>query len=714
MSGSPKHPVAIVGGGPIGLSCSILLSLRKIPHILFERHAGTAIHPKACGINQRTTEIFRVMGIEEEVYAVSAPQEIAGRTAWYTDIGPEAKEIASRDAWGGGPYAEEYAKHGPTRYAILPQIRLEPILKRRAEQLNPTGIKYSAEVTSLSDSAQQGTATLQVRHLSNPSSPEETIRARFVICADGGRSFTSALSIPWLGERDIFNMVTAHMRAPLRAIHPDPNNFITWLTHPDRGGSTNTGFLYQIGPWPLKDNGHNEEWVFVCSPNADDPARFDKAALERRIRDTLGIDEDVPVDVLSLSHWNVNAIHAATYRAGQRGRVFLVGDAAHKIPPWGALGMNTGIQDAFNLIWKLAMVLDPPPALLGMTEGLESPKGFIGSASSGLALYEDDMACLSPLLDSYSTERLPLGRAVGLSSLHNLRAHSLVLDAALGLEPGTDPATVSRNRAAISAYFDPAHPAYDEKRTAVRKALSVLDREFKAPGTEVGWFYPGVGARMAPAGDMNAGSEPSQQLPTPLPSSVAVPRDPLEGGQLDPDGAFRSDVYAPSTLPGHHLPHVWVTRRRPGGEKAGKEKQKEEKSTALRDLIPLDRLLLIARRRGIGWESVAWGLIQGVVVQERDIVEDTPPFAKKEQLGDVMWREMAVWDDDAVGTWAAVCGVSERGAVLVRPDGIVAWRGEWSDDLATRGLWGRVVRRALYLESTDSGEPVEYIRGRLS
>jgi 2-polyprenyl-6-methoxyphenol hydroxylase-like FAD-dependent oxidoreductase len=64
MTTSQLHPVAIIGGGPVGLSSSIFLSLRNIPYVLFERHHGTLIHPKACGLNQRTGEIFRQMGVE--------------------------------------------------------------------------------------------------------------------------------------------------------------------------------------------------------------------------------------------------------------------------------------------------------------------------------------------------------------------------------------------------------------------------------------------------------------------------------------------------------------------------------------------------------------------------------------------------------------------------------------------------------------------------
>jgi len=150
MPGSSEiYPVAVIGGGPVGLCSSILLSLRGIPHALFERRASTAIHPKACGINQRTTEILRKLGIEEAVYAISGPPEVTSRTAWYTGLGPEGKEIASRYAWGAGPYAEEFSKHSPSKYATLPQIRLEPILKHRAQELNSEALKYRAEVTDV-------------------------------------------------------------------------------------------------------------------------------------------------------------------------------------------------------------------------------------------------------------------------------------------------------------------------------------------------------------------------------------------------------------------------------------------------------------------------------------------------------------------------------------------------------------------------------------
>jgi 2-polyprenyl-6-methoxyphenol hydroxylase-like FAD-dependent oxidoreductase len=322
------HPVIIIGGGPVGLTCSILLSLRGIANVLFERHPSTSIHPKAAGINQRTTEVFRVMGIEEEVYAHATPAEVAGRTAWYTSLGEEGREVFSRDAWGGGQYEAEYATHSPSKYCILPQIRLEPILKRRAIELNSTGIRYNHEVSSTREDGDSIEVTVKERM----SGQVSLHRAQYVIVADGGRMFTDQLGVKWSGEADIMTMISAHIRAPIRSLHPDNRNFMTWFTNPAMGGSTRTGYLYQLGPWPeAMTNPDAEEWMFVCAQTEDDPEVFDAETTLARARKTIGIP-DLAIEVISISPWTVNAIYASQWRVG---RCFLVGDSAHRIPPWG-------------------------------------------------------------------------------------------------------------------------------------------------------------------------------------------------------------------------------------------------------------------------------------------------------------------------------------------------------------------------------------------
>ena len=602
----PVHPVAIIGGGPIGLSASILLSLRKIPHVLFERHPGTSIHPKACGINQRTTEIFQLMGIYDDVKAIACPDDIKVRTAWYTSLGKDGsdgkgtdgqsvdgREIWSRYAWGGGPVAAEYEKHGPTRYEIVPQIRLEPVLVKRAKGLNPDGVRYGIEVTDLEE--RDDCVALKV--VDRGTGATEEVLARFVIAADGGRSITDKLGVKWLGERDILDMVTAHLRAPIRSRHPDPTNFMTWFSHPDAGGSIRTGYLYQIGPWPFDDpeDEAREEWVFACAPDLNDPIRSDKNAMLKRIQDTLKLG-DLPIEVISLSHWNVNALSAERYR---KGRVFLVGDAAHRIPPWGALGMNSGVQDVHNLIWKLELAL-------------KDEKKF------------------NSLLESYDTERRPIGHRVGQSSLYNMRSHALVMDAALGMGPEK---SAEENRKAILSFFDKTHPEHEKKRQAVEGASKVLDLEFKAPGAEAGWFYPGIG-------------EATEEDHAP---------------QLLDDGSLNTELVVPSTVPGHHLPHLWIYR----------EGQKQ----ALRDLLLLDKLLLIAD------DDPGWDMIEGDLVEVQRVTTTGTCGG---------WAE-------PTQEWERLLGNNE--AVLVRPDGIIAWRGSWQDSLPQ--LWPIILERTLYIGSDD-------------
>ncbi|KAM0723367.1 hypothetical protein Q7P37_000353 [Cladosporium fusiforme] len=588
-------PVVIIGGGPVGLSCSILLSLRGISNILFERHSSTSIHPKACGINQRTMEIFRVMGVEEEVYTHAAPAEMAGRTAWYTSLGKDGKEILSRDAWGGGEYAAEYATYSPSRYCILPQIRLEPILKRRAIELNPDCIFYNHEVCT-ADNLDDGVRVTVKNRTTNDIAEH---RGKYLIVADGGRDFTEKLGVSWSGEGGLVTMSSAHIRSPIRPLHPDNRNFITWFTNPEMGGSMRTGYLYQLGPWPeAMTNPEVEEWIFACGLTEDDPATFDEETILARARKTIGIP-DLEMELISLSHWTVNALYASQWRVGKS---FLVGDSAHRIPPWGALGMNSGVQDAHNLIWKLGLAIQDP-------------------------LRYD------ALLDTYHTERLDVGKRVGETSLHNMKSHAGKIDAAMGVSVAQ---TKKENIAAGAAFFDAEHPDYALKQEKVVLASQALDTEFKAPGYELGWFYQSA--------DLNGES------------------DETHGGQLLEDGSLVHHTYFPSTIPGHHLPHAWL--------------EKDGKSVAIRDLLDLEAMTLFSEDE----QSLAIddGRIQVVIV------------------GPSGW-------DDPSGQWRKYRGVDASGSVLVRPDGIVAWRGALM--ASDRQGWRRLVDRVLKVPAVaENGE----------
>ncbi|KAJ0422519.1 FAD binding domain-containing protein [Aspergillus carlsbadensis] len=593
----------IIGGGPVGLLTSISLSSHGIPHTLFERYPGTSIHPKAVGLHQRTIEVLRALGLEDEILAHAAPRSSHARTAWYTDLGPDRREILSRDGWGGGRHAAEYQGISPCDYTILPQIRLEPILLARARELNPGGILHNAEVVDVVEAPGSDSVAVTVHHAD--TNETKTYSASYVIAADAGRTVGPKLGIESRGETDILDMVSAHIRAPgLRKWHPDPKVLIIWFIDPVKGGSIRTGYLYHLGPYNnsteggADGDGLGDEWMFACATSTADPRKFNEEDMLARLTETLKIPDgelDGGIEFLSTSHWIVNAVVADRFRS-EGGRVFLVGDAAHRIPPWGALGLNTGVQDVHNLSWKLA---------LSIKNGTE----------------------LSELLDTYEEERRPIALRVAQTSLSSLRCHSLGMDRALGIDVNK---SAAENQASFDGYFDKSHPLHGQMRDAVAQAQRALDQEFHAPGAEAGWFYPSA--------DIN--------------NEDGVIR---HDGQIGEDGEFDVCTYHPSTIPGHHMPHFWVV--------------KDGVRRSTRDLVRRDKCVLFTK-------STEWT----THLRESGLVE-------VQVLGGEGWV-------DEQDQWAEFTGVEDAGAVLVRPDGIVAWRSKEVGSLTREDIEG-IIKRIL-------------------
>ncbi|KAL9113826.1 MAG: hypothetical protein Q9227_001960 [Pyrenula ochraceoflavens] len=576
-----SYPVAIIGGGPVGLAISILLSLQQIPHVLFERHASTSIHPKSMGLNHRTVEIFRRIGLWDALLYYRAPPETVSRTAWYTSLGPEGRCINVRDSWGGGGYQEEYEQLSHVPYVTISQLRLEPILKARAEELNPHGIRYSCEVKGVREGE-----NVMLDVLDRRAGDTAKVEAEYALVADGGRGMTTDLGFQWEGEQNIVDMVGAHIKAPISLYHPDPSVFLSWFVNPELGGSVLSGYLYHLGPWPdRKGHPELEEWNFACARLPNDPDRFDKKSMLERLHRTLKIP-NLEVELLSLSHWYINACTANHYRT-PKGRLFLIGDAGHLQPPFGALGLNTGIQDANNLVWKLAMALKS-----------ERPEDFDG------------------LLATYESERLPIAQRVASSSLTNMRGHSDIMDRALGISATQTP---KENTEAAREFFNVEDlQAGAKKREAVELASRKMDIEFHAIGSEDGWFY---------------------NMPAELDDGNQDGIDVRHGGQINAFGEFHTLNYYPSTIPGHHVPHLWL------------EKDGLRKST--RELLAFEKFTLLPAVFGEDWLRLKSGLVS---------VE----FISSEGC-EGQWR-------DVEGRWEELRGVSSEGAILVRPDGIVAWR----------------------------------------
>jgi 2-polyprenyl-6-methoxyphenol hydroxylase-like FAD-dependent oxidoreductase len=197
--------------------------------------------------------------------------------------------------------------------------------------LNPDGIFYNHEVESVEE--KDGHVLVHFRERrKDVDATLQTIETLYALGCDGGRALANQLDIAMSGESDIVDMVTAHIRSPISRHRPDPNIFLHWFISPELGGSLKTGYLYHIGPYPMDPE--TEEWVFACARLSHERSRpFSKDDMLQRMQQTLKI-QDLEVEILSLSHWYVNAIVAAQYRSNAGG-VFLVGDAAHRIPPWG-------------------------------------------------------------------------------------------------------------------------------------------------------------------------------------------------------------------------------------------------------------------------------------------------------------------------------------------------------------------------------------------
>jgi putative polyketide hydroxylase len=386
-----ETPVLIVGGGPVGLTASIWLSRFGVPSLLVERHPGTAIHPKARGINIRTMEIFRQSGavraagrrgagdpavrgeymdLETEVRAAGLPQDRVRFIIW-------AESLAGRELERRMParMRADVQAISFVSAALCAQDDLEPVLRRHAESRGPGALRFSTELTSLEPTADGVVATL---------GDGERVRARWVIAADGARSrVREALGIPLEGTPFLYRSVNVLLHADLTPWTADRPAALYFVEQPDLRATF------------LTINGANR-WGFLINnlPETTDFAAYTPERCVALVRQGAGV-ADLDVEILGVAPWTAAAQVATRLRAG---RVFLAGDAAHHMPPTGGFGLNTGVQDVHNLAWKLAGV-------------------FHGWADESL-------------LDSYDAERRPFARAITAQALANSAAMGRVIGAA--------------------------------------------------------------------------------------------------------------------------------------------------------------------------------------------------------------------------------------------------------------------------------------------
>ncbi|HUT76884.1 MAG TPA: FAD-dependent monooxygenase, partial [Polyangia bacterium] len=312
--------VLVVGGGPVGLTASLLLSAAGIPNVVVERRLETLRAPAAHVLRQRPMEVFERLGVAAAIRR-AAPDLPVDFITWCATLGgPEIgrldvrAELAGKDVWTN-----------------CPQNLLEPVLLEHARAEPSATVLHGVECTGLDQGDGRVRATIRASDGS-----ERAIDAAWVIAADGAGSPTRhRLDIPMVGDGPQGRFFMVHFEADLRPWVEQRPGPLFWIMNPEAGG---TLIVHEV------ERSH----VFMTLRHGTDG---EEEALPAKLAAALA----VPVDcrILSVDAWSPHVQVAERYREG---RVFLAGDAAHRFPPSGGLGLNTGILDVDTLTCLLAEV----------------------------------------------------------------------------------------------------------------------------------------------------------------------------------------------------------------------------------------------------------------------------------------------------------------------------------------------------------------------
>ncbi len=341
-------PVLVVGGSLVGLSTALFLADNGVAPVVVERHRGPAIHPRAALFFQRTVELWRSVGLEDEILTASSLEfEQNGAVMSVESLG--GKEVE----WFFRTVNEGVEELSPSPRLFVTQIGLEPILRRRAEELGAE-VRYSWETVSVQEDGDGVAAT--VRH--RESGDEETIRAPYVVAADGAHSpIRERLGIPMHGHGSFSNSITIYFRADVKPLLRERNLSVIYVFGPRLQGFFRFSLAGDAGFLVVNKaiDEHGELSADLWGDTSDEKC-------VEFVREALG-DPEIAVDVENVQRWNASAEWADRF---QEGRIFLAGDSGHVMPPTGGYGGNVGVQDAHNLAWKLAYVVqgDAGPRLL--------------------------------------------------------------------------------------------------------------------------------------------------------------------------------------------------------------------------------------------------------------------------------------------------------------------------------------------------------------
>jgi 2-polyprenyl-6-methoxyphenol hydroxylase-like FAD-dependent oxidoreductase len=524
--------VLIIGGGPVGLTGALCLSQLGVTSHVIERDPSTTTAPKARAVNTRSMEVFRQLGLEEAICREALPLE-----SWRFLF---CDEIAGRE-WARVEDPVDVSAHvSPTWRRTVMQSHVEAVLAEAVLASPHARISFGSTLTALVQDDDGVTATVR----DEETGQTRELRARYLIGADGTQSSVRPmLGIELPGETGLARSSTIHHRTDLSPWLADRPCTLAMTAKPG-GPMASTGVAKGL-----------EEWVTMVTLSDEPGQRFedlDEARCIEIVRSVVGVP-DLDVEILHVGSFTINFQLAASFR---KGRVFLAGDAAHRIPPTGGFGMNLGVQGVHNLCWKLAASLH----------------GASGDA----------------LLDSYDVERRASAERVGGWSQQNI------------------PRIVALLSARVNDDADQIQAASTEMEKYVRNI-----------GMDLGTIY----------------------------ASDALIADGLSQESDDPSR------YLPSSAPGGRAPHCWLE-----GEKG---------SLSTLDLFGAG-FVLLADEAGKAWVEVGEKLAS-------DLEAELGIGLQAYRVG----ADAELRDPD--GGFRSAYALPRGGAVLVRPDGHVAWRSANGD-----------------------------------
>ncbi len=552
--------VFIVGTGPTGSTAALALATYGVRVQIITRYRWLSNTPRAHITNQRTMEALRDLGIDGEVARYGSRWDLMGDTLFTTSLaGPEVARIRT---WGTGDDRHgDYVKGSPSGMLDVPQPYLESVILKNAAERGANVI-FNTEYLSHVQDADGVTVTVRDRLTER----EYSVRARYLIGADGAKSLVAEqLGLPIEGKMARATTAYVQFTADLTRFVEHRPSILYWITTPIAGyGEIGMGLLRAVRPWT--------KWIagWGYDPDLGEPD-FSPDSLRARISALIG-EPGIEIELGATSTWQVNQAYATRLSDG---RVFCAGDAVHRHPPSGGLGSNTSVQDAYNLAWKLALVIR-------------------GDASAAL-------------LESFTDERAPVAKQV-VDRANLSRVEFGPFNAAIAIAIATGDA--GDRVAAIEAKLSDTGPNGVETRAAMAAALELKNYEFNAHGVEMNQRY----------------------------RSGAVIDDPELGEETwarDPELYLQAAV-----RPGAKLPHAWLV------DASGRR-------TSTLDLVGHGRFTLVTGLAGQAWAEAVRAIDRPLL----DVAVIGGPEAR-----------------DLYGYWARVRDIDEDGALLVRPDGYIAWR----------------------------------------